>query len=256
MKTPIVVGNWKMYTTLTHARQLAARIRTALHALSITAEQCTVILCPPFVNLAAVEEEIRGSALLLGAQNCWTESYGAFTGEVSAEMLHAVGCRYVIVGHSERRTIFGEDDILIATKFKRTWEAGLVPILCIGESLRQRQQHQTWHVLRMQLETVLSTAPDVKDWICAYEPVWAIGTGIAASPREIAEAHAFLRDYLCGVDYDHIPLLYGGSVNEKNCKDIFTLDGVDGVLVGTASLQAESFVAIVEQGMYAKQTTD
>ncbi|KXB98350.1 MAG: hypothetical protein AA908_02860 [Chlorobi bacterium NICIL-2] len=245
MTTPIVVGNWKMNTTAEQARQLAEQICSQVTERALDT-RTTVVLCPPFVNLSAVGEVIGDRQIALGAQNCWSEPYGAFTGEISAAMLRAVGCRYVIVGHSERRTIFREDDQLIVRKLERVWEEELVPILCIGETLAERQLHQTWDVLSRQLALVSAHSSRTRAWICAYEPVWAIGTGIAASAEEIEQAHAYLRSFLDAHGCHHVPLLYGGSVTEENAASIATIAHVDGVLVGGASLVAERFLRIIQ----------
>lgn len=255
MTKPIIVANWKMNTLADQARRLVRRI------VELSAEQQhldsigTVVLCPPFVNISIVRSELTDTAIELGGQNCWTEPYGAFTGEVSAEMLRAVGCSYVIVGHSERRTIFGEDDEIVLRKMLRAWEASLIPIVCVGETLHQRQMHQTWDVLRRQLENIAQHQDRSRAWVCAYEPVWAIGTGIAAEPEQIEQAHLYLRSFLDGHGCSHVPLIYGGSVNADNAAEIFAVPNVDGALVGTASLVAESFVAIIRASHDAHRTT-
>lgn len=255
MNTPIVVANWKMNTLANEAHRLALNIATMLNEAPITKDRCTVVVCPPFVNISIVREVIEGSPLLLGAQNCWTEPYGAYTGEISAPMLRAVGCTHVIVGHSERRTIFREDDELILAKVIQVWNEGMIPILCVGETLHQRQLHQTWSVLQTQLQRILMHAGRSHQWICAYEPVWAIGTGIAAEPQQIEEAHSFIRALLDGHNCQHVPILYGGSVNPDNAPAVFAIRHVDGVLVGGASLVAEHFIAIIQAALHAKQST-
>jgi triosephosphate isomerase len=242
---PMIIGNWKMNTTVEPARRLAEEICEYYDQCKLS-ERCNVVLCPPFVNIPAVREVIGERAVEVGAQNCWSEPYGAFTGEVSASMLRAIGCRYVIVGHSERRSIFHEDDQLILRKLERSWEEGLVPVLCIGETLAERQLHQTWNVLQTQLELVTAHSQRVLPWICAYEPVWAIGTGIAASQYEIEQAHSFLRSFLDARGCSHVPLLYGGSVTEENAPEIATIEHVNGVLVGGASITAKRFIKIIE----------
>ncbi|MCS7000562.1 MAG: triose-phosphate isomerase [Bacteroidota bacterium] len=254
MKKPLVIANWKMNTTVAEARQLAKQIRMQLASEVELLSACSIVLCPPSVNLHAVFEEIQGSPLLLGGQNCWTEPYGAYTGEVSASMLRAIGCSYVLVGHSERRSIFHEDDEMILRKMERVWEEGLIPVLCIGETLHQRQTHQTWNVLKRQLDMTLSHQYRSRVWVCAYEPVWAIGTGIAAEPEQIEQAHAYLRSLLDGHNCRHVPILYGGSVSPENASVIFRIPYVDGVLVGGASLSANSFVAIARESAYAATT--
>ncbi len=251
MKRPIIAANWKMNTLALQAQQLACDIRRAVEQHHY-AHRCTIVLCPPFVNLTFVAECISGSGIHLGGQNCWSEPYGAFTGEISAAMLRAVGCSHVIIGHSERRSIFREDDLLILHKLLRAWEEGLVPILCIGETLQERQLNRTWAVLETQLEKVLSAEQRSKDWICAYEPVWAIGTGIAAEPDQIQQAHAYIRALLDRRGCHHVPILYGGSVTASNAGVIFSVPNVDGGLVGGASLNAENFVKIIAVGINAK----
>lgn len=254
MNTPIVIANWKMNTLAKEARRLVLRISPMLAGAGITKDRCTIVVCPPFVNIGIVGEAIEGSPILLGAQNCWTEPYGAYTGEISAAMLRAVGCTHVIVGHSERRTIFHEDDEMILAKVIQVWQEGMNPILCIGETLHQRQLHQTWNVLQTQLKQILTHVGRSNQWICAYEPVWAIGTGIAAEPQQIEEAHSFIRALLDGHGCQHVPILYGGSVNPDNAPAIFAIHHVEGALVGSASLVAEHFVSIIQAALDAKQS--
>ncbi|MCX7930728.1 MAG: triose-phosphate isomerase [Chlorobi bacterium] len=253
MSLPLVVGNWKMNTLVWQARELARGIRQHIE-LHHFDRSVRIVLCPPFVNLTAVAEELAGSSIDVGAQNCWTEPYGAFTGEISAAMLRAIGCRYVLIGHSERRTLFHENDAMIAEKLLRAWEAELVPILCIGETLQQRQLNQTWNVVENQLRGILSCQERSKKWVCAYEPVWAIGTGIAAEAEQIKEVHEFIRLLLNGRGCSHVPILYGGSITPENASVIFSVQNVSGGLVGGASLRVESFVAIIEAAAHAYRT--
>jgi triosephosphate isomerase len=253
MMTPIIAGNWKMNTVAREAQRLASSIRTAVETNGYS-DRCTVILCPPFVNLSIVGECIRGSSIALGGQNCWAEPYGAYTGEVSAAMLRAVGCRYVIIGHSERRTIFREDDALIVQKLLRAWEEELIPIVCVGETLHERQLDRTWSVLETQLAQILELEQRRYHWICAYEPVWAIGTGIAAEPEQIEAAHGFLRAMLDAHACSHVPILYGGSITDANAALLFSVQYVSGGLVGGASLNAERFVRIIAASINAHST--
>lgn len=253
MTEPIIVGNWKMNTNVSEAVHLAQQIRQAAEQSGVD-HQCSIVLCPPFVNLSAVGNCLRGSTIALGAQNCWIEPYGAFTGEISAAMLRSVGCEYVIIGHSERRTIFHEDDALIRQKMLRAWEESLVPILCVGETLHERQLHRTWNVLESQLEQLLAIEERRNPWVCAYEPVWAIGTGIAAEPPQIEQAHAFLRALLDAHGCTHVPILYGGSITPTNAVAIFSVPNVAGGLVGGASLNADSFVHIIAASIHARAT--
>lgn len=207
------------------------------------------VVCPPYVYLPAAAEAIRGSALILGAQNASEHASGAFTGEVAARMLTDFGCRYVIVGHSERRTLLAESDAAVAAKFARVREGGLRPILCVGETLDEREAGRTESVVARQLDTVLERVggPGVAAGVVAYEPVWAIGTGRTASPEQANEVHAFIRSRVAAADTQGaaaLRILYGGSVNAGNCQALFAMPEIDGGLIGGASLKADEFLTI------------
>ena len=246
----LVVGNWKMNKSVSDARDLAtaiaARVGDSAGATGAYSG-VEIVVCPPFVALDAVGKALKGSPVAVGAQNLHSEPIGAFTGEVSAPMLVDI-CRYVIVGHSERRNLFAETDMDINLKVKTALDAGLQPILCVGEDLQQRNAGNANAVVEEQLRAGLRDTPSAVRAIVAYEPVWAIGTGKSATP-EIAQAMmAHIRATLaalCGSESAAaIPLLYGGSVNASNAADYIRQPDVNGVLVGGASLDADSFAAI------------
>jgi triosephosphate isomerase len=211
------------------------------------------VVCPPLVYLQDVARLLRGSAILLGAQNVCADTHGAFTGEVSAAMLKDVGCSYVIVGHSERRLLYRESDQTVARKFVAAQARGLVPILCVGEQLADREAERTFEVLARQLEAVLqlSGVEALAHGILAYEPVWAIGTGRNATPEQAQEVHGFIRAQLAARDAKiagQTRILYGGSVKAVNAAELFAMPDVDGGLIGGASLKADEFIAILSAG--------
>jgi triosephosphate isomerase len=230
----LVLGNWKLHTTLGEAVALASAV---VHGADDLAADVGV--CPPFVWLDAVAERLRGSRVALGAQTVSAEAKGAFTGEVSAAMLAEVGCRYAIVGHSERRALFGETDALVARKAAAAQAAGLTPVVCVGETLEERDAGDAERVvvdsLRASLDGVAASP-----LVVAYEPVWAIGTGRTASPEQAQAMHAALRPVVA----TGTPILYGGSVKADNAAELFAQPDLDGALVGGASLDAEAFLAI------------
>lgn len=245
MRKPLVAGNWKMNGSLTEAKGLVAEI---LEGLEKT-HNSDVVICPPFVYLTEVRKQLEGSTVALGAQNCSTEKIGAFTGEIAVEMLADVGCRYVIVGHSERRTLHGEEDPIVAKKFTVARTAGLIPILCVGERLEEREAGITEMVVARQLDAVMDRegAESLADAIIAYEPVWAIGTGRTASPQQAQEVHAFIRARIATRNAEiseKIRILYGGSVKANNANELFAMPDIDGGLIGGASLNAREFLAI------------
>ncbi len=224
-----------------------------LNVLEITKNmdlKFTVLICPPFVNLGNCISILKDSNVTVGAQNCWYEEKGAFTGEISVDMLKSVGCTYCIVGHSERRTIFGESDEIINKKAKALLKSGLKPIICIGETLEERNSGNTYKVLFHQLDNsfVGFSEEDWKNVVIAYEPVWAIGTGVTATPEQAQEAHHNIRKYVAekyGDIASQSLILYGGSMNEKNALELLNLDDVNGGLIGGASLKVDSFVSII-----------
>lgn len=245
MRRQIVAGNWKMHGSRAEAALLVDSIAAGFTGgLGV---DCVV--CPPFVYLHEVARQIRGTSVQLGAQDVCAEAQGAFTGEVSAAMLKDVGCQYVLVGHSERRALYGESDALVARKFAAALAKGLTPILCVGELLAEREASRTFEVIGRQLDAVLAIC-DVASLaraVIAYEPVWAIGTGLTASPEQAQQVHAFVRARIGARDATiaaAVPVLYGGSVKAGNAAELFAQPDVDGGLIGGASLKAEEFLAI------------
>ena len=245
MPDPVVAGNWKMNTTLKEAADLAAEVRDGLGSGS----DVVLVLCPPFVYLNTVRDAVAGSSIKVGAQNMHFEASGAFTGEIAPSMLQGI-CDYVILGHSERRQLFGETDELVNRKVKAAFQHGLLPILCVGETLEQREAGQAGEVVGQQLSAALSDIVDITGLVVAYEPVWAIGTGLAATPEIAAEIMGgplleTLRS-LFGRAADDVPLLYGGSVNPGNVDTFAQQSCIHGALVGGASLQASQFLEIAK----------
>ncbi|MGH8613105.1 MAG: triose-phosphate isomerase [Gammaproteobacteria bacterium] len=246
MRKPLVAGNWKMNGTLASIKPLLQGITQNMPAV----ESVEVTVCPPFVYLPFVSDYLTGhTALRLGAQNLGHEAQGAFTGEVSAAMLADYGCRYVIIGHSERRQIFHESDELIALKFGLAVKEEITPILCVGETLQQREATKTEEVIRKQLLAVVSHMGGAvfQNALIAYEPVWAIGTGKTATPSQAQAVHIFIRELLAEHDEasaKRTRILYGGSVKASNAVDLFRMPDVDGGLIGGASLQGNEFLAI------------
>jgi triosephosphate isomerase len=243
----LIAGNWKLNHGPAAAAALAAEISMRV---AEDPAQRDVVLFPPFISLAAVREELRGGPVRLGAQNVYWEDRGAFTGEVSPSMLIEAGCHYVIVGHSERRSYFGEDSEGVARKVAAALGAGLTPIVCVGEGLDDRDAGRATDVVRRQLQPVLDVLPPSgSEVVIAYEPVWAIGTGRVASAEQVqhmhAEVRALLRDALGDERSGRTPILYGGSVKGENAPGLLGLPDVDGALVGGASLKAETFLPIV-----------
>ncbi len=252
MPVPLVAGNWKMNTTLDEAVQLATDVVETLSSTS----GVDVVLCPPFISLESVRKVILNSSIKLGAQNMHHPDKGAFTGEVSPTML-ADMCQYVILGHSERRQHFGESDEMINLKVKAAFDAGLQPILCVGESLEQRQGGKAIEVVANQLKVGLNSLHNIPGLVVAYEPVWAIGTGVAATPEiasEVMEGAILqvLSDLYAEEVAGQVPLLYGGSVNPENVGSFVKERAIHGALVGGASLRAEQFAEIVRITAQAK----
>ncbi len=249
MRQKFIVGNWKMHTTAAAASQLAKAIVDGLGMV----ERVSVAVCPPFPYLALVREVLKGSRIALGAQNLFPEKEGAFTGEVSPTMLLDLGCRYVILGHSERRQFFGETDETVNRKLVSAVAAHLTSIVCIGETLEQRDANETLAVLDRQIKQGLDglTADQIAALVIAYEPVWAIGTGRNATPAQTGEAHAHIRarvrQWFGGTAADQCHIIYGGSVKPDNIRDLASLADVDGALVGGASLEVRSFFEIVSR---------
>ncbi len=250
MRRKFIAGNWKMFTNSTTGEQLAAGLVKALE----NDQRVDVAVCPPFPYLAKVGAAIKGSAVALGAQNCFHEKEGAYTGEVSPTMLVDLGCKYVILGHSERRKIFNESDPFINKKLHAALSAGLHVILCIGETLEERQGNRTEKVLDEQLTGSLAgvDAAKLANIVVAYEPVWAIGTGVNATPQQAQDAHLFVRKKvgeLCGsAAAQQLIIQYGGSVKPDNAATLLGQPDVDGALVGGASLKVDQFLPIIRAG--------
>jgi triosephosphate isomerase len=253
-RSPVVAGNWKMHTTLAEARALAAAVRDGCRGLT----GVRVAVCPPFTALAAVAEALAGSAIVLGAQDAHWEGAGAYTGAVSPAQVRDAGARLVILGHSERRQVFGETDDVVRRKVTAALAHDLIPLVCVGETAAERTAGQTLAVVAGQLERALGerTATDVGRCWLAYEPVWAIGTGQTATPVQAAEVHAHLRAGLSrlagAVVAAACPILYGGSVKAELTPALLSQPDIDGALVGGASLKAADFVGIVRAGLEAR----
>jgi triosephosphate isomerase len=244
-RRPLVAGNWKMHGT---RAENAALLDALLHGQQANAT-ADVLVCPPYVYLWEAARLLKATNVALGGQSVCAESIGAFTGEISASMLKDVGCQYAIVGHSERRAIYKEDDALVARKFIAAQAQGLTPILCVGETLEEREAERTFAVIARQLQAVLDVTgiAAFAKAVVAYEPVWAIGTGKNATADQAQEVHAFIRAELHKRDATiaaGVRILYGGSVKAANAREIFAMTDVDGGLVGGASLQADEFLKI------------
>lgn len=247
MRIPIIAGNWKMHKTTEEARSLARAVKAGAEGVG----HCQVVMAPPFTSLAAVAAEIRTTRLILAAQNVHWETKGAYTGEISIPMLEDVGCEIVIVGHSERRQYFGETDETVNRRVRAILKSSLQPIVCIGETLSEREAGIHHQVIAQQLAGGLDglTGPSLLRIILAYEPVWAIGTGRTASPETAQEMHGVIRDRLCKMTGDEIAkgvrILYGGSVKPENIDALMQQPDIDGALVGGACLEADSFLRII-----------
>jgi triosephosphate isomerase len=244
----LIAGNWKMNGSLSDSRQLVAALRAGVPTAAEV--KATMLLCPPYVYLPAVRDWLQGSPIALGAQSLADkDGSGAYTGEISGTMLRDVGCSYAIVGHSERRALYGETDAIVATKFQVAQRAGLTPIVCVGETLEQREAGQTRSVIGNQVTAVVEAAgvQALAKAVVAYEPVWAIGTGRTATPEQAQEVHAFIRGMVAARDATiaaGLSILYGGSVKGANARNLFAMADIDGGLVGGASLVAADFLEI------------
>ena len=249
MRQPLVAGNWKMNGSLDGIIALVEGIKAGMNSVT-TAEMA---VCPPYVYIPQVAALLQGSAISLGAQDVSDQEAGAYTGEVAPAMLTEIGCKYVIVGHSERRSLYGESDEFTASKFAAARKAGLVPILCVGELLEEREQGITEDVVARQLDAVigLEGIAALGGAVIAYEPVWAIGTGKTASPDQAQAVHAFIRGKLAALDSDiaaKVRILYGGSMNPGNAAELLSMGDIDGGLIGGASLKPDDFLAIGKAG--------
>ena len=247
MRKKFIAGNWKMNTNAAQGVELAAALAKAVGSST----DVEVAVCPPALYLSAVGAAIKGSAIGLGAQNCHNEAKGAFTGEIAPAMLADIGCKYVILGHSERRQLFHETNADVNKKTIAALAAGLTPIVCVGESLAERQANKTSAVVREQVDGSLAglTGEQVLKLVIAYEPIWAIGTGVVATPEQAEEVHADLRSLLTSrytaAVAEQVRIQYGGSVNAENAKTLLSQPNIDGALVGGASLKADGFLAII-----------
>jgi len=245
MRQILVAGNWKLNGSKEVTKQLIEGIKSGVGRVN----NAEVAVCPPYIYLPQVAELLKDSPINWGGQNMCSQESGAYTGEISAQMLRDYNCKYVIIGHSERRTIFAESDHDIAKKFVAATNAGLIPILCVGELLEQRESGQTEDVVAQQLKAVLTLAGIEKfsNSVIAYEPVWAIGTGKTATSQQAQDVHKFIRGLLQKENVDiaqNTQILYGGSVKPENAKELFAQDDIDGGLIGGASLTADSFLGI------------
>ena len=247
MRKKVIAGNWKMNNDLNESQSLVSGIISGLG----NDDKCEVIVCPPFTSLNEVHSLVKDSPVKLGAQNMFFEESGAYTGEISASMLKSVGCEYVILGHSERRTIFGESDEWINNKIKKAIESGLKVIFCIGETLAQREEGETDAVVKNQIINGLQnvTSENLKTVTIAYEPIWAIGTGKTASPEQAQEVHAFIRNLIEEIyskeSAENLIIQYGGSVKPDNAASLLSQPDIDGALVGGACLKPDSFLSII-----------
>ncbi len=246
-RRPLIAANWKMYKTPSESD---AFVKEFLPKVS-SSNDVDIVLCPPFTSLATVGANLKNSNVALGGQNLNENAEGAYTGEVSPGMLTAVGCTYVIIGHSERRQYFGETDALVNKKIITALKNNLIPIVCVGESLAEREANSTLEVVSRQVKAALADIPsaDTKKIVLAYEPIWAIGTGRTATPQQAQEVHLAIRDILKdqygSLTSLAIRILYGGSVKPENMAELMACEDIDGGLVGGASLKAESFASIV-----------
>jgi len=245
MRKWIVAGNWKMNNSITESIALAKAVKDG----SINFQGGAIILAPPFTALFSVGEIIKGSNVSLAAQNMHFEDKGAFTGEIAPVMLQDTGCAYVIIGHSERRKYFHEQDHDVNLKVKKALAAGLTPIMCVGETDEEREKGITKDVVGRQVKQGLNGVENIENVVIAYEPVWAIGTGKVATTAQAQEVHAFIRDILkeiYGNEAEKVCILYGGSVTQDNIGDLIAMNDIDGALVGGASLKADGFLGIIQ----------
>ena len=254
MRNFLVAGNWKMNGSTSASHELVGGIVAGLPEL----DGVEVLVCPSFPYLAAVAGQVEGTPVKLGAQNVSEHEGGAYTGETAPGMLTDVGCQYVLVGHSERRTLYGESSAQVAAKFAAAQAAGLTPVLCVGETLEEREGERTEAVVREQIEAVLETSgvAALESAVVAYEPVWAIGTGKVATPEQAQEVHRFIREMLAEADADiaaGVQILYGGSMKGDNAAGLLGQPDIDGGLIGGASLKSADFLAIVEAAVETRK---
>jgi len=246
-RRPLIAGNWKMNGLIASGSELQAIIAVS----APLAKKADLLICPPATLLAAFASRARGSVVAIGGQDCHPEATGAHTGDISAEMLKDAGCWFVIVGHSERRADHGESSELVLAKAQAAWQAGLTPIVCVGETEAQRKAGQTLDIVGAQLAGSVPDGATAANLVVAYEPVWAIGTGLTPTPADVAQVHSFIREKLTARfagAASRIRILYGGSVKPANAKELMAVANVDGALVGGASLKASDFLGIA--GVY------
>lgn len=255
MRKPMIAGNWKMYKDVMESIELVNAVKREVFDVG----NVDIVVVPPYVNISEVSEMLSESNISTGGQNCHWEPEGAFTGEIAVGMLKSVGCKYVVIGHSERRKYFGETDETVNLKVKAVIGQGLIPIMCVGETLEERESEKTMDVVKTQVEGGLKglSADEIKDLIIAYEPVWAIGTGKTATPEQAQEVHATIRGLLGNMYSDDLAgatrILYGGSVKPDNVEELMKEKDIDGGLIGGASLKPDSFIALVKKtsGVYS-----
>ena len=244
MRKPIIAGNWKMNKTASEGAKLVNEL-----APLVKDANCDVVVCVPAIDIPAVAEAIKGTNIQLGAQNVHFEAHGAFTGEIAADMLKEYGVKYVIVGHSERRSYFNDTDETVNKRMHAALNAGITPIVCLGETLEQRQTGKTEEVLDEQIEKSLKGVDDLSRIVIAYEPIWAIGTGVTATADQANETIGYIRkkcaEVFCPKCAEKVRIQYGGSMNAGNCKELMAMPEIDGGLIGGASLKADAFSAIV-----------
>ncbi|HBO38702.1 MAG TPA: triose-phosphate isomerase [Pasteurellaceae bacterium] len=253
VRRPLVMGNWKLNGSKAFTQELIANLKTELAGI----DGCDAAIAPPVMYLSEAEVALSGSKIALGAQNVDVNTQGAFTGDISTAMLKDFGAKYIIIGHSERRTYHKESDEFIAKKFGVLKEAGLIPVLCIGESEAENEAGKTEEVCARQIDAVINAlgVEAFKDAVIAYEPIWAIGTGKSATPKQAQAVHAFIRGHIAKKSQavaDQVIIQYGGSVNDANAAELFTQPDIDGALVGGASLKAPAFAVIVKAAAKAK----
>lgn len=245
MGTPLIAGNWKMNKKPSEAKEFALQLKQSLSSKT----NVEILICPPFTALTEVSRVINGSNIKLGAQNMHWEIKGAYTGEISGEFLSDIGCQYIILGHSERRQYFSETDEIINKKIIAALKLGLKPVFCIGEQLSERENNQTFNVIKRQLDNGLAKVGTIEKAVIAYEPIWAIGTGKTATPEQAKEVHSYIRENIAqkygNDEASNLRILYGGSVTPENIDILMAQDGIDGALVGGASLKLESFLRLI-----------
>ncbi len=249
MRQPIIAGNWKMYKNVNEAIELVNNIKREVYDVA----NVGIVVCPTFTNLSDVGQMLVENNVALGAQNCYWEKEGAFTGEVSVDMLKSVGCKYVIIGHSERRKYFGETDETVNMRIKAAIESEIVPILCVGETLEEREASKTIEIVETQIKGALKgfSEKDIVSLVIAYEPVWAIGTGLTATPDQAQEIHAAIRKLIAELYSDVLAssmrIIYGGSAKPENIEELMREEDIDGGLIGGASLKPESFIDMIKK---------